>query len=118
MVDYEKIFESQYDGLCDVYEFQKVTDPITHQTTTKKVKVLEGIKCRLLFKSFPESSDGVVSGLKKEAKLTLSPSYTIKKGSILVVTQCGVTETYESSGIPAKYRYHQEINLKASDKYA
>lgn len=111
---YERIFESQYNGECYIYEYRDVEDPITHLTNQKLVKVNEEpIKCRLLFKSFPNNKDDVIDIVSQQVKLLINPRIDIKVGSVIEVTQNGITEKYENSGMIARYAYHQEINLKA-----
>lgn len=114
----QKALESQYTGLVDIYEFQKVKDPTTKKTETKEVKVYEQIPCKLVHEEFPRATDGIVDEVYKIAVLLISPSYTVKAGSKAVVTQYDVTETYENAGQPAVYRHHQEITFHIEDDKA
>ena len=113
----QAIVESYYNGICDIYEYQEMKNPKTHIVTSELVKVHEGIKCRLLFKSFPEAKDGVINGIKQQVKLLITPSLSIKEGSYFEVIQNGVLERYQNSGKAAIYTYHQEINLIAVDRF-
>lgn len=116
---HRKAVESLYNGICTVYEYQKVTDEITKLTGYKEVSVLEGQPCRLSFEKITtaiqsESSAAVVQG----TKLFLSPDIIVKPGSKITVTQAGVTTDYTCSGIPAVYPYHQEIMLELFERWA
>ena len=99
-------------GKCTIYEYQNVTDPFTHQTTQKEVVVLEYEPCRLSYRY--EQSTNIRSGaavVSQSIKLFIRPDLVINPGSVIEITQHGVTEKYKGSGQPAVYCNHQEIIL-------
>lgn len=106
-------------GRCTIYEFQDVTDPITHQTTQKEVIVLEDEPCRLSYKQ--EQSTNIQSGaavVSQSIKLFIRPDLEINPGSVIEITQHGATCKYKGSGQPAIYCNHQEIVLELYDNEA
>lgn len=100
-------------GRATIKEYQTVTDPITHQTTTKLVTVVEHEPCRLSYAEYvPKVTE--VSGIPSIEQLTtmhIRPDLLIKDGSKIVVTQHGRTNTYIRSGEPSVYTNHQEVLL-------
>lgn len=100
-------------GRCTIYEFQDVTDPETYQTTQQEVPVLEGEPCRLSYNH--EQATNIRSGaavVSQSITLFIRPDLVIKPGSVIEITQNGVTERYKGSGKPAIYSNHQEIVLQ------
>lgn len=100
-------------GKCKIYEYQDITDPITHQTTQQEVVVLEDEPCRLSYKQ--EQATNISSGaavVSQSIKLFIRPDLVVKPGSVIEITQNNVTEKYKGSGQPAIYRNHQEIILQ------
>lgn len=100
-----------------VTEYQSVKDPVTHITRTEKVVVLDNQPCKLSFETITAAiQTGTAATISQGVKLFVSPDITIKPGSMLTVTQNGVTTEYTSSGVPAVYPTHQEIMLELSDR--
>ena len=66
--------------------------------------------------SMPLIQTGTAATISQGVKLFVSSDITIKPGSMLTVTQNGVTTEYTSSGVPAVYPTHQEIMLELSGK--
>ena len=100
-------------GKCTIYEFQDVTNPETYQTTQKEVPVLVDEPCRLSYNK--EQSTNIQSGaavVSQSITLFIRPDLVIKPGSVIEITQHGVTEKYKGSGQPAVYSNHQEIILQ------
>lgn len=100
-------------GRCTIYEFQDVTDPETWQTTQQEVAVLENEPCRLSYNR--EQSTNIANGaavVSQGITLFIRPDLVIKPGSVIEITQNGVTEKYSGSGKPAVYSNHQEITLE------
>ena len=100
-------------GRCTIYEYKDYTDPITHQTIQKEVVVIENEPCRLSYKH--EQATNIQSGaavVSQSIKLFIRPDLTIKAGSVIEITQHGVTCKYKGSGQPAVYCNHQEIVLE------
>lgn len=108
-----KALESMYDGVCTISEYQEYTKE-NKSTGHKEVVVLEGQPCRLSFSSSPntEAAENLASSVVQTVKVFLAPEITVKAGSKLTVTQNGVSTDYKSSGQPALYQTHQEINLE------
>lgn len=113
----KKAIENQYEGLLTVTEYQDVTNPVTHITHIEKVVVLENQLCKLSFETITTAiQTETAATISQAVKLFVSPDITIKAGSMLTVTQNGVTTEYTSSGVPAVYPTHQEIMLELSDR--
>lgn len=113
-----KAIESTYDGTATVTEYQKVTDNRSKLTTSKPVIVLENQPCRLSFKNV-QTAEGTntASAVAQTIELFISPDITIKPGSMITITQAGVTRDYTYSGTPAVYDTHQEIMLELFEKW-
>lgn len=100
-------------GKCTIYEYDDVTNPLTYQTKQELVPVIADEPCRLSYNR--EQSTNIANGaavVSQSVTLFIRPDLTINAGSVIEVTQNGVTEKYEGSGKPAVYRNHQEIVLK------
>ena len=100
-------------GRCTIYEYQDVTDPLTYQTTQKEVAVLKDEPCRLSYNH--EQATNITNGaavVSQSITLFIRPDLVIKPGSVIEITQHGVTEKYKGSGQPAIYSRHQEIILQ------
>lgn len=111
-----KAIESTYTGLLTVTEYQAVKDPVTHITKNQKVVVLENQPCKVSFETITTAvQTEAAATISQAVKLFVSPDVTIKAGSMITVTQNGVTTEYTSSGVPAIYPTHQEIMLELSD---
>ena len=114
-----RAIESLYMGACTIYEQQKVKDPITHQTTTKEVMVLENQKCKLSYEKIASANQTTAPAtIAQSIKLFIAPEIVINSGSKIVVTQHGKTTAFERSGEPALYSEHQEIRLELFKEYA
>jgi hypothetical protein len=108
-----------WSGRCTIYEFQDVTDPYTKQTIQREVAVLEDEPCRLSYRQ--EQATNIQSGaavVSQSIKLFIRPDLVIKPGSVIEITQHGVTNKYKGSGKPAVYCFHQEIILELYDNEA
>jgi hypothetical protein len=106
-------------GKCTIYEFQDVFDPITKQTTQTEVPVVVDEPCRLSYRY--EQATNIQSGaavVSQSIKLFIRPDLKINPGSVIEITQHGVTEKYKGSGKPAVYCNHQEIVLELYDNEA
>ena len=100
-------------GRCTIYEFQDVTDPLTYQTTQREVPVLIDEPCRLSYNR--EQATNISNGaavVSQSITLFIRPDLVINPGSVIEITQHGVTEKYKGSGQPAVYCNHQEIVLQ------
>jgi hypothetical protein len=102
-----------WSGRCTIYEYQNVTDPQTFQTTLNEVAVLVDEPCRLSYNR--EHATNIANGaaiVSQSITLFIRPDLVIKPGSVIEITQHGVTEKYKGSGQPAVYCNHQEIVLE------
>ena len=100
-------------GKCTIYEYQPVTDSETWQTTHKLVAVLTDEPCRLSYQK--EQATDITNGaaiISQSITLYIRPDIVIKEGSVIDITQHGVTTRYKGSGKPAVYTNHQEIVLE------
>ena len=115
----ENPLEKLWTGRCTIYELQDITDPYTKQTTQREVVVLDNEPCRLSYKQ--EQATNIQSGaavVSQSIKLIIRPNLVIKPGSVIEITQHGVTCKYKGSGQPAVYCNHQEIVLELYDNEA
>ena len=100
-------------GKCTIYEYQAVTDEETFQTTHDLVPVVTDEPCRLSYKK--EQSTNISNGaavISQSITLFIRPDIVIKEGSVIDITQHGVTTRYKGSGKPSIYTNHQEIILE------
>lgn len=115
----KKHIESMWIDKCTVKQFQEVTDPVTHITEFSEVVIYADEPCKLSHESFPVTGEGIAPGRVLTVKLFLSPALSIPAGAIIeVTTHTGRMEVFKSSGVPAVYTNHQEINLEAKDDKA
>ena len=100
-------------GKCTIYEFQDVVDPDTYQTSQQEVPVLVDEPCRLSYKNtvVADTQNGAAE-VSQSILLFIRPDLVIKPGSVMEVTQNGVTAKYKGSGQPAVYSSHQQIILE------
>lgn len=109
--------EKLYRGSLTIYEWNPVTDPVTHITSEVETITIENQPCLLSNASTaPATSSEGVPSVIKTTKIFVAPDIPIREGSKLVVTQDGVTNTYERSGIPSMYPTHQEITVNVMEK--
>lgn len=105
--------ESLWDGVCDVFEYEKTKDPVTKRMVMSEVKKLEGIKCRPSYESITAAGTADPGEpIQVVTKLILGSEHVIRPGSKIVVTHRGRTTEYSNSGVVALYSSHQEIILK------
>lgn len=111
-------------GKCTIYEYQNIIDPDTYQTTQQLVPVITDEPCRLSQSTIARTYDelvnvsGGIPNVEQIITLFIRPDLTIKDGSVIEVTQHGVTNRYKGSSIPAVYTNHQEITLELYKDYA
>lgn len=119
VVKARKAIESMYDGTCTIIERQKVKLP-NKSTGFKDIVVLEDIPCRLSFKTITNTNQAEtgVSAVVQVTKVFIAPEIQVKPGSKLTITQNDVTTEYKSSGQPAIYTTHQEIELELFERWA
>ena len=119
VVKARKAIESMYDGTCTIIERQKVKLP-NKSTGFMDIVVLEDIPCRLSFKTITNTNQAEtgVSAVVQVTKVFIAPEIKVKPGSKLTITQNDVTTEYKSSGQPAIYTTHQEIELELFERWA
>ena len=116
--------ESLYSGTCTVTVSAPTFDEITKQTSNTVTTLFADQPCRLSFISAPPSDKLVATSqtlihsdtprahfVDQQIKLFIDPSLSIPPGSKISVTQNGLTQYFKSSGAPAVYSSHQEIEL-------
>lgn len=99
-------------GRATISEYREVQDPITWQSRHDLVPVVVDEPCRLSHRQ--ETTVGVVSGAPYVAQaivLFIRPDLVIKEGSVIEITQHGVTTKYKRASKPAIYTNHQEVAL-------
>ena len=123
MVGVRKAIEATYFGRCHILEMKKVRCE-NQSTGFVQEMVAENIPCKLsfgtlqttkpvsFFKATTVESGEIVLGVEQEVTLFLAPDIKVKASSFFVVTQAGVTNGYEHSGIGAVYDTHQEIKMR------
>ena len=100
-------------GRATIYEYQHITDSESYQTSLELVPVFLDEPCRLSYNH--EQSTNIQSGaavVSQGITLFVRKDLVIKPGSVIEVTQNGVTEKYKGSGQPAVYSNHQQITLQ------
>lgn len=107
------IVSKLWTGSCAIMEYQDVTNPITHQTTSKLVTVVENEPCRLSYSTEPVAnlSNGLAT-VAQVIKLFIRADLKLKAGSKLKITQHGVTNNYVRASEPSIYTNHQEVVLQ------
>lgn len=100
-------------GKCTIYEYRDITNPGTFQTRQELVPVLNDEPCRISYNR--EQATNISSGaavVSQSITLFIRPDLVINPGSVIEITQNGVTVKYKGSGQPAVYSNHQEIVLQ------
>jgi hypothetical protein len=100
-------------GKATISEYREVTDPETYQTKHELIPVAVDEPCRLSHSR--ESTVNLNSGapyVTQTIVLFIRPDLTIKEGSVIEVTQNGVTNKYKRASKPAVYTNHQEVALE------
>lgn len=119
MDKFRKAIERLYDDVCTVYEQMDVTDEDTKITEQEEVAVLENQKCKLSYQKIATTSNTTgAAEITTVTKLFISPNVVINPGSKIVVTHKGIVTEFCSSGVPAHYKSHQEIELKMFERWA
>ena len=100
-------------GRATISEYQEVTDPIDFQTKHKLVVVVENEPCRLSYirENAVDVSDGAPY-VTQSIDLFIRPDLVIKEGSVIEITQNGVTNKYKRASKPAVYTHHQQVALE------
>ena len=124
--------ESLYSGRCTISIKSKQFNQTTKQTEFVDTVLIENQPCRLSYLNLYPSEGNVqrgsisnnVSSKERDRfyvkyqtiKLFISPLVNVPPGSKIAVTQNNQTQVYKSSGQPAVYTNHQEIELELFDE--
>ena len=110
--------QSMWTGICNIFGFKNSKNK--YGTVVSEVKELyKNIPCRLSFKNISQAEQTEsVAKTSQVVKLFIAPEVYVPPGSIVEVTQNGVTRKYKHSGISAVYTNHQEIILDAEQEKA
>lgn len=109
----KKAIQSLWTGVCNIFGFKDVEDKYG-ATTHAEVTLFENLPCRLSFKNISQTSQTESFAVSSQVvKLFIAPEVYVPPGSVIEVTQNGVTRKYKHSGISAVYTNHQEIVLEA-----
>jgi len=111
--------QSLWSGRATVTVRDGVFNPANGRTEPQDKTTVENAPCRLVYGSV-SSTEPVAQAAQvpQTAKLLIDPSVDIPEGSKITVTQNGVTSTYERSGKPAVYSWHQEVPLTLAKEWA
>lgn len=101
-----------------------ITTAVKGQVDSKTGRVINGVKtspeypCRISYKTFPiaDNPNGIAE-FSQLITLFIAPEVNIPAGSKVTVNHLGKTLEFTSSGIPALYTDHQEIELKNRVKH-
>ena len=103
---------------CDVFKHVEFKKP-NKSTGHREEMILSDVKCRVSFgTSGAAVNTGGASSVDQAVKLFVSPAVSIPAGSKITVKRDGKSVDYKLSGEPARYDYHQEINLVLFDGWA
>ena len=110
--------QSMWTGICNIFGFKNSKNK--YGTVVSEVKELyKNIPCRLSFKNISQTEQTESAAKTSQVvKLFIAPEVYVPPGSIVEVTQNGVTRKYKHSGISAVYTNHQEIILEAEQEKA
>ena len=105
-------------GVCNIFRFKNSKNK--YGTVVSEVKELyKNIPCRLSFKNISQTEQTEsVAKTSQVVKLFIAPEVYVPPGSIVEVTQNGVTRKYKHSGTSAVYTNHQEIILDVEQEKA
>nr|DAX70197.1 MAG TPA: head closure knob [Caudoviricetes sp.] len=110
--------QSMWTGVCNIFRFKNSKNK--YGTVVSEVKELyKNIPCRLSFKNISQTEQTESAAKTSQVvKLFIAPEVYVPPGSVIEVTQNGVTRKYKHSGISAVYTNHQEIILDAEQEKA
>lgn len=119
-MDVGTAIRSMWIGRCTVYNYQDVFNPETHQTTHELVATCHDEPCRVSYqREFTKPSyveNGVASAMQR-ITLIIRPDLCIDAGSVIEVTQRGITSKYKRASAPMIYTNHQEVWLEIYEDY-
>ena len=104
--------ESLYTGTASVYDFAYVdTGHGAKKLSSEPTQTYKDIPCRLSHKALSPNEQDRYGNVEQETVMYCDPSYAIKPGAKITITQAGATTEYECAGLRAMYESHQEIRL-------
>lgn len=115
--------ERLYRDTCTVYgmvPYQKENRATAYQEEV----ILENQPCKLsyykgMLSANPvAANDGISSAVQQTIKLFIAPELDLPPGSKIQVSHLGRTLYFKSSGVPAIFANHQEIQLELAEKWA
>ena len=114
----KKAIQSLWTGVCNIFGFKDVEDKYG-ATIHTEVTLFENLPCRLSFKNISQTSQTESFAVSSQVvKLFITPEVYVPPGSVIEVTQNGITRKYKHSGISAVYTNHQELILDAEQEKA
>ena len=114
----KKAIQSLWTGVCNIFGFKDVEDKYG-ATIHTEVTLFENLPCRLSFKNISQTSQTESFAVSSQVvKLFITPEVYVPPGSVIEVTQNGITRKYKHSGISAVYTNHQEMILDAEQEKA
>lgn len=106
-------------GKCTIYEYKPVTDEETYQTKHELTPIVIDEPCRVSYSR--ETTTNIANGapyFEQTITLFIRPDLTIKEGSVIEVTQHGVTNKYKRASKPAVHSLHQEVLIEVYEDNA
>lgn len=117
---HRKVIELMYEDILTVTEYVKSKNAKTKLMESQEVVVLEQHPCKLSYENIVQASGSEsATHIEQTIKVFMAPEIEVKEGSKLTITtKAGITKDFVQSGIPAIYPTHQEIMLKAFERWA
>lgn len=114
----KKHIEKLYLGTFSAIERVKSKNPKTGLTEFVEQTYIENQPCKLSFKTFNSTGDGVASALFLSTVLFYSPDLELKSGSKVIVQQNGKEYILKNSGVVRAGINHNECRLDEWDDWA
>lgn len=115
---HRRAIEALYEGRCTVQQYKTAPGTIagTEGGAWEPVPDMVDLPCYLEQERLTAAGDGDIATTAQAVTLILAPEVAVSTGARIVVTQHGVTSTYEQAGKAAVCGTHQEIPLEVSDR--
>lgn len=115
-----KAVEFLYQDDCDIFEYRPRNGNINNPQLTM---VAERVPCRLSYKTIQKSVPSTKitryeAQTEQNIRLFLPPDIQIKAGSAIRIEHNGQSRDYICSGIAARYKTHQKIEVRCKQKFA
>ena len=113
-----KQLEKMYNSRCAIINYTEKVDEYG-TTTYTPVIIAKEQPCKLSYNSANNATQTkTVDNVEQTITLIMSPTLDVKEGSDVTVTLYnGTILEFVSSGIPKRYRSHQEISLISKEVY-